>query len=328
MNFNPMKSPTPAFPSLNSPKTNMLASVTSAFSNIWIVFGLVVLVAVLCYVYYKKVGYYIDLGIKNIGAIINGRQSIETQFGNAENMGTGDLLATLKPMDGTPVQLQNTAEDMPPHLRKDMEDMPPHLRTAMKDSPPRPQLPSPGNRPSGMPGAESGQPGTFLSGVLPHPNFSTGGKQVFNVSRNIYTYNDAAAVCSALDAELATYDQVKDAYDQGADWCNYGWIKGQMAVYPTQKDTYEKLQKGGPQYHNACGRPGVNGGYFDNPELLFGVNCIGVRPAKNAMDELNNSEVALPPTTEEIEYEKKVQKFRDELENTTVLPFNKNSWSG
>ena len=148
------------------------------------------------------------------------------------------------------------------------------------------------------------------------------------MSRNIYSYHDAAAVCSALDSELATYDQVKDAYDQGADWCNYGWVKGQMAVYPTQKETYEKLQKGHPQSHNACGRPGINGGYFDNPELLFGVNCIGVRPAKNAMDELNNSDVALPPTTDEIEFEKKVQKFRDEMENTTVLPFNKNSWSG
>ena len=297
MNFNPLKSAAPALPSFNSPKTNMLNSVTGAFSNLLIVGALVILVAVLCYVYYKKIGYYVDLGIKNISKVINGRESVEAEFGNASNMDApGNLTATMKPMD----------EGVPPH----------------------PNLPSVPNRPSGMPGAQSGQPGTFLSGVLPHPNFSTGGKQVFNVSRNIYTYHDAAAVCSALDSDLATYDQVKDAYAQGADWCNYGWVKGQMAVYPTQKETYEKLQKGHPQYHNACGRPGVNGGYFDNPELLFGVNCFGVRPAKNAMDELNNSEVALPPTTDEIEFEKKVQKFRDELDDTTVLPFNKNSWSG
>ena len=297
MNFNPLKSATPALPSFNSPKTNMLNSVTGAFSNIWIVGALVILVAVLCYVYYKKIGYYLELGVDNISKIINGRQTVEAEFGNANNMDApGDLVATLKPMD----------VGVPPH----------------------PNLPSVPNRPSGMPGAQSGQPGTFLSGVLPHPNFSTGGKQVFNVSRNIYTYNDAAAVCSALDSDLATYEQVKDAYEQGADWCNYGWVKGQMAVYPTQKETYEKLQKGRPQYHNACGRPGINGGYFDNPELLFGVNCFGVRPAKNAMDELNTSEVSLPPTTDEIEFDKKVQKFRDQLDDTTVLPFNKNSWSG
>jgi len=297
MNFNPLKPAGPSLPSFNSPKTNMLNSVTGAFSNIWIVGALVILVAVLCYVYYKKIGYYLELGFDNIKKIINGRHTVEAEFGDAKNMDApGDLVATLKPMDA--------------------------------GIPPRPNLPSVPNRPSGMPGAQSGQPGTFLSGVLPHPNFSTGGKQVFNVSRNIYTYHDAAAICSALDSDLATYEQVKDAYEQGADWCNYGWVQGQMAVYPTQKDTYEKLQKGRPQYHNACGRPGVNGGYFDNPELLFGVNCFGVRPPKNAMDELNTSEVSLPPSTEEIEFEKQVQKFRDQLDDTTVLPFNKNSWSG
>jgi hypothetical protein len=71
----------------------------------------------------------------------------------------------------------------------------------------------------------------------------------------------------------------------------------------------------------------VNGGYFDDPELLFGVNCYGKKPSKSAMDELNMSQVALPPTTEQIAFEKRVQKFRDEMDNTTVLPFNKNSWS-
>jgi len=293
MNFNPLSSVTPA---MNAPKMNIMASASNAFSNVWVLVAIVIIVAILCYVYYKKIGYYVDLGIKNISNIISGRRTVEAEFGSADNMNaTGNLTATLKPMDA--------------------------------GEPPHPNLPTVPNRPSGMPGAQSGQPGTFLSSVLPHPNFSNGGKQVFNVSRNIYTYHDAAAVCASLDAELATYEEVKDAYDQGADWCNYGWVKGQMAVYPTQKETYEKLQKGRPQYHNACGRPGINGGYFDNPELLFGVNCFGVRPAKNAMDELNNSEVALPPTTDEIEFEKQVQKFRDQLDDTTVLPFNKNSWS-
>jgi len=289
MNLNPLASSM-------SPKPNVMGSVTSAFSNLWIIGAIVVVVAILCYVYYKKIGYYMTLGFNNVSNLIKGRNTIDADFGNASHMGApGDLSVQLKPME---------------------------------DGPPQPQLPTVPNRPSGMPGAKENQPATFLSGVLPHPNFSTGGKQVFNVSRNIYTYHDAAAVCASLDSELATYDEVKDAYDQGADWCNYGWVKGQMAIYPTQKETYEKLQKGHPQSQNACGRPGINGGYFDNPELLFGVNCIGVRPPKSKMDELNNSDVALPPSTDEIEFEKKVQKFRDQLENTTVLPFNKSSWSG
>ena len=118
------------------------------------------------------------------------------------------------------------------------------------------------------------------------------------------------------------------AYDKGADWCNYGWVKGQMAVYPTQKATYEKLQKGAAEYRNACGQPGVNGGYFDNPELRFGVNCFGQRPAQNATDELQNNGVELPATTEMIEYDKKVQRFREQLGTTTVLPFRRGQWTG
>jgi hypothetical protein len=257
------------------------SSGTSPFLNIWVVLAIVVVVAVLCYVYYRKIGYYVELGWGNLKHLVGSGDSVDVEVGGGV------------------------------------------VNLSKYDRPPSPNLPSVPNRPSGMPGAQSGEPGTFLSGVLPHS-----GKQVYNVSRNVYTYHDAAAVCAALDGELATYDQVQSAYKQGADWCNYGWTQGQMAVYPTQKETYEKLQKGNPEYSNACGKPGVNGGYFDDPELRFGVNCFGIRPPKSAVDELNNSQVALPPTTDEIEFEKRVQKFRDELDNTTVLPFNKNSWSG
>ena len=63
---------------------------------------------------------------------------------------------------------------------------------------------------------------------------------------------------SAFGAELATYDQVRDAWKSGADWCNYGWVKGQAAVYPTQQETYDKLQTGAEDQRMACGMPGVN----------------------------------------------------------------------
>lgn len=78
----------------------------------------------------------------------------------------------------------------------------------------------------------------ILEKVLPS------GSDVFNVSSNNFTYYDAQPLCAALGAELATYDQVKEAWSKGADWCNYGWIKGQMAVYPTSADTYKKMQSG------------------------------------------------------------------------------------
>jgi hypothetical protein len=130
-----------------------------------------------------------------------------------------------------------------------------------------------------------------------------------------------------MNTELASYDQVKSAFEHGADWCNYGWVKGQMAVYPTQRETYQKLQKGAPEFRSACGKPGVNGGYFDNPELRFGVNCYGKKPAKKASDEIIESQVAIPPSPAEIEFDKQVQKFRDQLDMTSILPFHKGQWS-
>jgi len=187
---------------------------------------------------------------------------------------------------------------------------------------------NPDERPNGMPGAIEG-PGLFDKTIDSMEKAFGPGKQIFNINRNIYTYDDAAPLCKAMGAELATFEQVKKAQKHGADWCNYGWVKGQMAVYPTSEATWNKLQTGPQEYRNSCGKPGVNGGRFDNPEIRFGVNCFGTRPQKKDTDELLfDTETGLPPTAEQIEFDKKVQKFRDELENITVLPWSRGSWSG
>jgi len=102
-------------------------------------------------------------------------------------------------------------------------------------------------------------------------------KQVFNVSNNLYTYEEAQKVCSAFDASLASYDQIEQSYANGAEWCNYGWSDGQMAFFPTQKQTWEDLQEN-PKTKNICGRPGINGGYIENPYVRFGANCYGIKP--------------------------------------------------
>jgi hypothetical protein len=186
---------------------------------------------------------------------------------------------------------------------------------------------SPEDRPSGFPGAEE-KPGFATKAVRSLANAFGPDKEVFNVSRNIYTYDEAAPVCKALGAELATFDQVQTAQRYGADWCNYGWTKGQMAVFPTSEETWNKLQTGPKEYRFSCGKPGVNGGYFDNPELRFGVNCFGPRPEKKDTDELLfDSEAGVPPTAEQVEFDKKVQKFRDQLGNITVLPWSRDKWN-
>ena len=54
----------------------------------------------------------------------------------------------------------------------------------------------------------------------------------------MYTYDDSDAICKAYGAELASYYDVETAYEDGAEWCSYGWSKNQLALYPTQKKTY------------------------------------------------------------------------------------------
>ena len=152
-------------------------------------------------------------------------------------------------------------------------------------------------------------------------------KDIFTISKNDYTYYDAAPLCKALGAELATYEQVKSAWQKGADWCNYGWVKGQMAVYPTQNSTYEELQTGPDDQKGACGKPGVNGGHFDNPELKFGVTCVGTKPVQSKHDA--NSIAAgstRPLTASGLEFEKKVLQFKEGSDTIGILPFNKDHW--
>jgi hypothetical protein len=152
------------------------------------------------------------------------------------------------------------------------------------------------------------------------------GKEVFNISDNKYKYSDAEPLCKAYGAELATYDQVKDAWNKGADWCNYGWIKGQAAVYPTQDATYQKLQAGPEDQRGACGIPGINGGYFDNPDLRFGVNCYGNKPAETDTDE-RAQQRPRDMTNQTIEYDRKVRDYKHELNQIPISPFNSTQWA-
>ena len=161
-----------------------------------------------------------------------------------------------------------------------------------------------------------------------HKILPMGPREVFNVSSNEYSYYDAEPLCRALGAELATYDQVKAAWNNGADWCNYGWTKGQVAIYPTQKETWEKLQGGPDDEHTACGRPGVNGGYFDNPEMKFGVNCYGVKPEQSANDErilMENG--TIPKTVATLKIDQQIQDIKNNTDMIGILPYNSNKWS-
>lgn len=185
------------------------------------------------------------------------------------------------------------------------------------------QAPPPPSEPSTTPMKAPSQMQNIVEKILPTP----GSKEVFNISQNKFTFYDAEPLCKALGAELATYDQVRDAWAKGADWCNYGWVKGQMAIYPTQKETYEKLQGGPPEEKRACGTVGVNGGVFDNPELRFGVNCFGPKPSQTSHDEKALMEQGkIPRGPETLAVDKKIAEFKEEADSLFVRPFNSDKW--
>jgi len=156
-------------------------------------------------------------------------------------------------------------------------------------------------------------------------------QEVFNISENKYTYDQAKLVCEAYGAKLATYDQVMDAWRDGANWCNYGWSDGQMALYPTQQDYWSKLQQGPSEDADMCGRPGVNGGYFSDKHTKLGVNCYGVRPEPNPAKIVYTSpdDPPIPITEADLKHQIKIEELKEKIAQNkiNVLPWSGTKWS-
>jgi hypothetical protein len=164
---------------------------------------------------------------------------------------------------------------------------------------------------------------TFQPSTVPTIKFK---KQVFNIPGNYYNYPDAKALCQAYDSKLATYKQVEDSYDNGGEWCNYGWSDGQMALFPTQQKTFDNLQKI-KGHENDCGRPGVNGGFMANPSIRFGVNCYGNKPKITQEEEdLMKTATPYPETIQDIAFQKRVDFWKDKVDQILVSPFNYETW--
>ena len=149
--------------------------------------------------------------------------------------------------------------------------------------------------------------------------------EVFNISNNLYTYDDAQAICKSYGARLANYEDIEDSYNHGAEWCNYGWSEGQMAFFPTQKSTWQSLQSS-ESTKNACGRPGINGGYMANPYIKFGVNCYGKKPA--SIDDSWKTQLIQPATKQDSVIDQKVKFWKDNADKLLKInSFNRNAWS-
>jgi hypothetical protein len=149
-------------------------------------------------------------------------------------------------------------------------------------------------------------------------------KEVFNIRDNVFTYNEAKAACAAYGARLATIEDMIATYDRGANWCSYGWTEGQLAMYPTQKKYWAKLQMDSNR-RNECGEPGLNGGYFENPEFKFGANCFGKKPTAK------KGEIEKNPVGRNMNnpYQNMISKYEANIDNNEfrISPFSEDNWS-
>jgi hypothetical protein len=156
--------------------------------------------------------------------------------------------------------------------------------------------------------------------------------EVFNVTGG-FSYDDAQLVCAAYSSKLATYDQIEESYNKGGEWCNYGWSEGQHAYFPTQKDTWKKLQMSSDEnLRQSCGRPGVNGGYLKDVNTKIGINCFGKRPEVKDKDLLAKQQQLLQvfaKSKEEENLNDKVEYWKQKIDDgeMKINHYNYGSWS-
>jgi hypothetical protein len=181
--------------------------------------------------------------------------------------------------------------------------------------------------PKGGPGSADVQPNSASEIAKITPEKVINEPEVFLIQDNIYQYEDAEPLCRAYGARLATMGDLYDAWRKGADWCFYGWVRGQRIVYPTQKESWIKLQESDElETRNKCGLPGLNGGRVRDPTARYGVHCFGVKPPTwrnykaNKMAQTNFTE-------REQEAHSRATYFKKRLNEYTIMPFNKGEWS-
>jgi hypothetical protein len=157
-------------------------------------------------------------------------------------------------------------------------------------------------------------------------------KTVFHVQQHRFNARDAPLVCKALGAELATQNQLGEAYQKGANFCSTGWMVGQMAGYPIQPSFMQDVRQYVPSYaQSRCGKTGINGGYYGNGGMRFGVNCYGTIPDKDNMSapalnatKLRYDDRGVPILNDGLSDQDKMNVIRDQFMrgDLTVAPFS------
>ncbi|XP_056231768.1 versican a [Seriola aureovittata] len=111
----------------------------------------------------------------------------------------------------------------------------------------------------------------------------------YRASTNRYTldYQNAVRTCQNIGATIATYDQLKAAYEDGFDQCDAGWIADQTVRYPITKPR-------NGCYGNLQTKPGIRSYGTRKPTETYDVYCY--------VDKLNG-EVYYAPVTRKMTLE-------------------------
>lgn len=151
-------------------------------------------------------------------------------------------------------------------------------------------------------------------------------KEVFHIANQDYTYEQAKCKCESYNGRLATKAEVTDSYNKGAQWCTYGWTDKQSAYYPVQKCKWDEIQRKNERLPDKeksfCGMPGINGGYFANPEIKFGVNCFGVKPK----GEISKAKAPYCPPMNFCKLESNYEASH-KLNTDEIVGFNEEQWN-
>ena len=76
------------------------------------------------------------------------------------------------------------------------------------------------------------------------------------------------------------------------------------------------------QQCNICGSPGINLARND-PNLLYGVNCYGVKPEPKGNEKVKNIMIS----DKQSALNASIANFQKNINAIGVLPFNDNSWT-
>jgi hypothetical protein len=87
--------------------------------------------------------------------------------------------------------------------------------------------------------------------------------QVYHIFQNAYTFKEAGEECAKRASTLANPNQLQNAYDSGANWCNWGWSTDGDAYMPNRD----------PKCNKKIGL--INAKKVDK-SMKLGVNCYGV----------------------------------------------------